>query len=47
MSQEDITKANEAEIQRIMAEEFARELDDMEETGQPLTNYEKSKIKTK
>ena len=30
-----------------MAEEFARELDEMDGKDRPLTNYEKSKIKTK
>lgn len=47
MSQDEIQRASEAEIQRIMAEEFARELDEQENLNRPLTNYEKSKEKTK
>ena len=47
MSEEEINKANEAEIQRIMAEEFAQELDEQEGKNRPLTNYEKSKLRTK
>lgn len=47
MAEDEIAKANEAEIQRIIAEEFARELDEQEGKDRPLTNYEKSKLKTK
>jgi len=43
MCQDEQIRASEAEIQRIMAEEFAKELDEQENQNQPLTNYEKSK----
>jgi len=43
MCDDEQLRASEAEIQRIMAEEFAKELDEQDNKNLPLTNYEKSK----
>ena len=49
MSDEEIARASEQEIQRIMEEEAARFMQEeieQEDRDRPVSNYERSKIKT-